>query len=82
MEPIPREEFARMSLNERLGYPFGAGIRYRRLLIDILNDPEEPDRRKFLYALVLADGLARIFECMQEIFELRQMLSILSNVFR
>ena len=82
MEPIPREEFARMSLNEKLGYLFGMAVRYRRVLIEVLNDPEESDIRKFIYALVLADGFARIFECMQEIFELRQMLLILSNFFK
>lgn len=65
MEPIPPEEFARMSLNERLGYLFGMCIRYRRVLIEVLNDPEGSNIKKFIYALLLADGLARIFECMQ-----------------
>ena len=47
MEFIPHEEFARMSLNERLAYVFGTIIIYRRMIIGVLNDPEASDTKKF-----------------------------------
>ena len=82
MEFITREEFARMSLYERLGYLFGMVIRYRRVIIEVLNGPDESDTKKFFYALLLAEGLARTFDCMQEILELRLIFLIASNFFR
>ena len=81
MEFIPREEFARMSLNERLRYLFGTIIIYRTMIIRVLNDPETPDTKKFFYALLTAEGLARTFDCIQEIFDLRQMFLNASNNF-
>ena len=83
MEFVPRKEFARMSLNERLGYVFGTIIIYRRMIIGVLNDPEASDTKKFFYALLTAEGLARTFDCIQELFELRQMfLNASNNLFK
>lgn len=63
MEFVPSEEFSRMSLYEKMGYLFGMILRHRQGIAEILNNPAESDARKFLYSIVLADGLARTIDC-------------------
>ena len=65
-------EFSRMSFFEKLGYLYGLIFIYKEELISILNDRNESDSNKFLYSIVMADGLANTLNCVLELIEMRE----------
>ena len=65
-------EFSRISFFVKLGYLYGLIFIYKEELISILNDRDESDSNKFLYSIVVADGLANTFNCVLELIEMRE----------
>ena len=65
-------KFSQMSFFEKIGYLYGLIFIYKEELISILNDRDESDINKFLYSIVLADGLANTFNCVLELIEMRE----------
>lgn len=66
------EDYAQMNFDEKLGYLYGLIFAFKSEVIEILNDPTEPNNAKFLYCFVMSSGLAHTFECVQRIIEMRQ----------
>ena len=64
--------FSQMSFSEKMGYLYGLILIYKTEIIDILNDSNETDSSKFFYCVVMADGLANTFNCVQELIEVRE----------
>ena len=64
-------KFSQMSFFEKIGYLYGLIFIYKEELISILNDRDESDSNKFLYSIVVADGLANTFNCVLELIEMR-----------
>lgn len=65
-------EFSRMSFFEKFGYLYGLIFIYKEELISILNDRNESDSNKFLYLIVMADGLANTLNCVLELIDMRE----------
>ena len=65
-------KFSQMSFFEKIGYLYGLIFIYKEELISILNDRDESDSNKFLYSIVMADGLANTFNCALELTEMRE----------
>ena len=65
-------KFSQMSFFEKIGYLYGLIFIYKEELISILNDCDESDSNKFLYSIVVADGLANTFNCVLELIEMRE----------
>ena len=65
-------KFSQMSFFEKTGYLYGLIFIYKEELISILNDRDESDSNKFLYSIVVADGLANTFNCVLELIEMRE----------
>ena len=65
-------KFSQMSFFEKIGYLYGLIFIYKEELISILNDRDESDSNKFLYSIVMADGLANNFNCVLELIEMRE----------
>ena len=65
-------EFSQMSFSEKLGYLYCLMIIYKTEIIEILNDCNEPNGNKFLYSIVMADGLANTFNCITELIEMME----------
>lgn len=65
-------KFSQMSFFEKIGYLYGLIFIYKEELISILNDRDESDSNKFLYSIVVADGLANTFNCVLELIEMRE----------
>ena len=65
-------KFSQMSFFEKIGYLYGLIFIYKEELISILNDRNESDSNKFLYSIVMADGLANNFNCVLELIEMRE----------
>ena len=65
-------KFSQMSFFEKIGYLYGLIFIYKEELISILNDSDESDSNKFLYSIVVADGLANTFNCVLELIEMRE----------
>ena len=65
-------KFSQMSFFEKIGYLYGLIFKYKEELISILNDRDESDSNKFLYSIVMADGLANTFNCALELTEMRE----------
>ena len=65
-------EFSRISFFVKLGYLYGLIFIYKEELISILNDRDKSDSNKFLYSIVMADGLANTLNCVIELIEMRE----------
>ena len=65
-------KFSQMSFFEKIGYLYGLIFIYKEELISILNDRDESDSNKFLYSIIMADGLANTFNCVLELIEMRE----------
>ena len=65
-------KFSQMSFFEKIGYLYGLIFIYKEELISISNDRDESDSNKFLYSIVVADGLANTFNCVLELIEMRE----------
>lgn len=65
-------KFSQMSFFEKIGYLYGLIFIYKEELISISNDRDESDSNKFLYSIVMADGLANNFNCVLELIEMRE----------
>ena len=65
-------KFSQMSFFEKIGYLYGLIFIYKEELISTLNDRDESDSNKFLYSIVVADGLANTFNCVLELIEMRE----------
>ena len=61
------ESFYNMNLDERYGRLLGMLLRYKSVIADVLNNDEESDFSKFLFALHIAEGAAECFENLQYI---------------
>ena len=61
------ESFYIMNLDERYGRILGMLLRCKSVIVDVLNDDEESDFSKFLFALHMAEGAAECFENLQYI---------------
>ena len=59
------ESFYSMNLDERYGYLLGMLLRYKSVIADVLNDDEESDFSRFLFAIHIAEGAAKCFENLQ-----------------
>ena len=70
-----------MSFFEKIGYLYGLIFIYKEELISILNDRDESDSNKFLYSIVVADGLANTFNCVLELIEMREQFRELFKFF-
>ena len=64
--------FPEMSFNEKIGYLYGLLPLHKTGLIEVLNDQNKPDSNKFLYAIVLADGLTNVFNCILNLYQMRE----------
>ena len=65
-------EFSRISFFVKLGYLYGLIFIYKEELISIVNDRDKSDSNKFLYSIVMADGLANTLNCVIELIEMRE----------
>ena len=65
-------KFSQMSFFEKIGYLYGLIFKYKEELISILNDRDESDSNKFLYSIVMTDGLANTLNCVLELIEMRE----------
>ena len=65
-------KFSQMSFFEKIGYLYGLIFIYKEEFISIFNDRDESDSNKFLYSIVVADGLANTFNCVLELIEMRE----------
>ena len=65
-------KFSQMSFFEKIGYLYGLIFIHKEESISILNDRDESDSNKFLYSIVVADGLANTFNCVLELIEMRE----------
>ena len=74
-------KFSQMSFFEKIGYLYGLIFIYKEELISILNDRDESDSNKFLYSIVVADGLANTFNCVLELIEMREQFRELFKFF-
>ena len=59
------QRFNKMNLDKRYEYLMGMLLRYKAALADVLNDDEEIDFFKSLFALHIAEGAAECFENLQ-----------------
>ena len=59
------ERFNKMNLDKRYKYLMGMLLRYKAVLADVLNDDEESDFFKSLFALHIAEGVAECYENLQ-----------------
>ena len=64
--------FPEMSFDEKIGYLYGLLLLHKTGLIEVLNDQNKPDSNKFLYAIVLADGLTNVFNCILNLYQMRE----------
>ena len=64
--------FPEMGFDEKVGHLYGLLLLHKTELIEVLNDQNEPDSNKFLYAIVLADGLANAFNCVLNLYQMRE----------
>ena len=64
--------FQEMSFDEKIGYLYGLLLLHKTGLIEVLNDQNKPDSNKFLYAIVLADGLTNVFNCILNLYQMRE----------
>lgn len=60
--------FPEMSFYQKIGYLYGLLLLHKTELIKVLNDQNEPDSNKCLYAIVLADGLANVINCILNLY--------------
>ena len=61
------KNFHNMSLDEKYGYLMGMLFRYKAVITDALNDDEESNFSKFLFAIHVAEGAAECFEYLQSV---------------
>lgn len=64
--------FPEMSFYQKIGYLYGLLLLHKTELIKVLNDQNEPDSNKCLYAIVLADGLANVINCILNLYQMRE----------
>ena len=64
--------FPEMSFDQKTGYLYGLLLLHKTELIKVLNDQNEPDSNKCLYAIVLADGLANVINCILNLYQMRE----------
>ena len=76
METFPDDDFSQMSFPARLGYLHGLLLPFKSEVIEILNDPNEPNNAKFFYCFVMVDGIARTFKCIEELFSMLQLFAL------
>ena len=64
--------FPEMGFDEKVGHLYGLLLLHKTELIEVLNDQNEPDSNKLLCAIVLADGLANVFNCILNLYQMRE----------
>lgn len=64
--------FPEMNFYQKIGYLYGLLLLHKTELIKVLNDQNEPDSNKCLYAIVLADGLANVINCILNLYQMRE----------
>ena len=66
--------FSQISFCEKLGYLYGLLLVHKTTMIDVLNDQDEPDSKKFLYLIVLANSSGQVFQVISELIKMREQL--------
>ena len=76
MEAFSDDDFSEMSFTARLGCLHRLLLAFKSEVIEILNDPNELNNAKFFYCFVMADGIARTFKCIEELFSMLQLFAL------
>ena len=62
--------FSQISFCEKLGYlGYGLLLVHKATTIDVLNDQDEPDSKKFLYSIVLANSSGQVFQVISNLLK-------------
>ena len=72
--------FPEMGFDENVGHLYGFLLLHKtelivlnvKWLVKVLNDQNEPDSNKLLCAIVLADSLANVFNCILNLYQMRE----------